>query len=320
MFPDLKVGEHICLENDMRYHLEFKNETFGTDGFDKAIKSLPDNSFIYICMGADVLNMTSAGVVERIGNRNNKGFDITTIIYNSTLAGLVAENVRVIGELESFYAVNTIIEEGLITEGLKYHLRWKKEDCPVDKATAEYYLNDYYFYSSIARALHASLREKLVDCLNDLQQTKDQYNDLFKDLRTDKTISDAKINDVDFWHYYILSRTCNCEEGTKLSLALKTCLKNLPESATSVSLKDISQIDAEQINKMLKANAIDGIDSFEKLYSILKSAAEIDHIRWNAYMRTEGYVYNGEKNNDNKTHPNLRPVCDLNLSDCVKDI
>ena len=45
----------------------------------------------------------------------------------------------------------------------------------------------------------------------------------------------------------------------------------------------------------------------------------VEHIRWNAYMRTEGYRYAKTRNDLAKTHPNLVPTDRLTDDDLRKD-
>ena len=50
----------------------------------------------------------------------------------------------------------------------------------------------------------------------------------------------------------------------------------------------------------------------------------IEHVRWNAYMRTEGYQYSGGQNKSSrndlgKVHHNLVPVTKLSDDDLKKD-
>ena len=45
----------------------------------------------------------------------------------------------------------------------------------------------------------------------------------------------------------------------------------------------------------------------------------LEHRRWNAYMRTEGYVYAKKRNNLAKTHPCLVKFADLSLKEQEKD-
>ena len=48
--------------------------------------------------------------------------------------------------------------------------------------------------------------------------------------------------------------------------------------------------------------------------------AKVEHIRWNAYMRTEGFRCAIETNKKYKLHYDLVPVDQLTFADCIKDI
>ncbi len=55
-------------------------------------------------------------------------------------------------------------------------------------------------------------------------------------------------------------------------------------------------------------------------YTVARTFATVEHVRWNAYMRTEGFVYNSNKDVNHKMHYNLVPVDGLCFSDYVKDL
>ena len=64
-----------------------------------------------------------------------------------------------------------------------------------------------------------------------------------------------------------------------------------------------------------------------KILSELHAVAEIEHVRWNAYMRTEGFVYKlvdkefSKSCRDYKAHYQIIPVSDkLEYDDLLKDI
>ena len=47
--------------------------------------------------------------------------------------------------------------------------------------------------------------------------------------------------------------------------------------------------------------------------------SDYEHRRWNAYMRTEGYVYNKTRDDIAKTHPSLIVFDDLSQAEKDKD-
>ena len=48
--------------------------------------------------------------------------------------------------------------------------------------------------------------------------------------------------------------------------------------------------------------------------------ADLEHIRWNAYMRTEGFRLSAKTDKTNKLHFDLVPSNLLTFADCIKDI
>lgn len=66
------------------------------------------------------------------------------------------EHINIIGDLDSFYSEETVINSQLIQEGLEVHRRWNITE-------RAFYMNDYNFYSSVASALHRRLRRRIVE-------------------------------------------------------------------------------------------------------------------------------------------------------------
>jgi hypothetical protein len=137
--------------------------------------------------------------------------------------------IHMIGDLDSFYSVDTLIVSKLVEEGREVHRRYSGGD---DTGFWKY---EYDYRSSIAKAMHERLRVKM-----------------------------------------------------KL---------------------DIPGIEKEW----------DSRSEEEKL-----AIGQIEHIRWNAYMRSEGYQYSGSKskasrNDLGKLHNNLVLVHELSDDDLKKD-
>ena len=63
-------------------------------------------------------------------------------------------SVHMIGDLESFYSVETVIDSELIEDGLDVHRRYANDD-------EEFWKYEYNYRSSVASALHHDLKIKL---------------------------------------------------------------------------------------------------------------------------------------------------------------
>jgi hypothetical protein len=120
-----------------------------------------------------------------------------------------------------------------------------------------YYLDDYNFYSSLSKALHRKLRDRI----------KGYYSEPY---------------------ITILSKTGDAAAAQNYKKELAGRLKN-PSSCPAAEAE-------------------------------LLTAAEIEHIRWNAYMLTEGFVFNKKKNKLYKMHFDLVTVDKLSNKDYLNDI
>ncbi|MBQ9692500.1 MAG: hypothetical protein IJV70_05025, partial [Clostridia bacterium] len=167
--PEINIeGADNDTPGDMRYTVTVENASFGTE---KLYEKIKDHklTYLFVCLGNDRQNITAA---TELRNRLLKSADkpdvsksprIETVVYDSLLKkriekDLRSQNIEIIGDLDSFYSVETVINSTLITKGLDVHKRWSSEP----EKEIDYYMNDYNFYSSLASAMHRSLRESII--------------------------------------------------------------------------------------------------------------------------------------------------------------
>jgi len=222
--------------------------------FYETLSLIKDATYIFICLGNDEINLSTAVKVRAMYERihypgEHHKPDIETVIYDSNIRdtmgvkwnkdkdepnpqGVVyfkkqSFDIHMIGDLEHLYSVETLIDSNLVEKGKQVHLRWGDE--------GSFWKFEYNYRSSIAKAMHERLRVKIGLDIPGIEKEWDK-------------------------------RT----EEEKLAIGL------------------------------------------------------VEHVRWNAYMRTEGYQYSGsnkkESRNDmGKLHPNLVPVSELSDDDLKKD-
>ncbi len=65
---------------------------------------------------------------------------------------------------------------------------------------------------------------------------------------------------------------------------------------------------------------VESLSDVLRAFEVAHTFATVEHVRWNAYMRTEGFHYFAEKDLDHKMHNNIVPVDELCFSDYVKDL
>ena len=231
-------------------------------------------------------------------------------------------DIHIIGDLESFYSNKTVINSYLTEDGFSVHYRYRKiyynETAEIAKKT--FYMDDYGFFSSVAKALHARLRKKISDRLN---ENDPQAKKIFSAFVPEIGADGEKIQNSLYWNRFILENTLNTEKAKNLSEAIdqyNNKLNNFNIYPYRITPQEIQELEDLQLTCSYDGKVFTSAQVME----IAKSAAEIEHIRWNAYMRSEGFsfIQDFNKTYDQKyyLHVNLTPCEDLNFSDCIKDI
>jgi hypothetical protein len=311
-FPSLDIGMSHVASDDMRYSITFCPSSYGTEDFRQAVANLPAGTSVFVCMGQDVRNMAAANDIRRLSVQANKNFDITTIIYNPALHGLISHGIHAIGDLNGFYSVDTLANWALIDEGLSCHMRWwDREKKTREVAEAEYYCNDYNFYSSIAKAMHASLRRKIIAYI-DRVGAEEAY-------KTYPALIDR--HGVESAYLTLLRKTSTAADAAKMSEALGRAVDHLGADYADKKLTELSDDDVTALTATVAASPESfGGYTFPALLAQIRAAAEVEHVRWNAYVYSEGYIYHPIKDRAAKMHDNLVPTGELSLAVCVKDI
>lgn len=233
--------------------------------FSDHLTQIKDATYIFVCLGSDEENLATASRIRSlcegvsyVGSPRKP--DIETVIYDSNIRdsmGIMWGGEKIasdkdyhggvsnfsdqpyalhmIGDLDHFYSVETLIDSDLVARGEEVNLRWLKEDKEkeVDPKQLEiernkFYNFEYNYRSSIAKAIHEKLRKDM----------SDQMGIEFPDT-------------------------------------------NMPREEI---LKD---------------------------QDLCLEIGRMEHVRWNAYMRTEGYSYGPQKNHLAKTHNCLVSVDEL---------
>ncbi len=340
LYPPIKPEN---VEDDMRYSLRvIGNIDVGTKEFRDILLCLaPNLTQIFVTLGKDSENLaTSIRIRRHLEQNRYRSTEIATVIYNSALKEHVnfhpedgkepnsqMEKMRIhaFGEVKDFYSVGTVINSQMVEEGYGIHSAWGKEN--------SYYMDDYSFYSSVAKALHYRLRAQIMEKRAKEEELSSSAPLSSGDIQTEACEKRScrvvfpeifqKNAGTENWVYYIIQNTISSDIAEELRTAFETTVNELFEGEQSCRLVELSK---EQIgSKTLDNCEMPGLQSVGRaeVLEIGKMAAKIDHVRWSAYMRTEGFVegaINGEKSPEYRMHPFLIPVKDLPLEQCAKDI
>lgn len=400
--PEIKVNTGNSDEfGDMRYTLEIKKASFGTESFYNELEKIKDVTYLFVCLGTDRQNITAAtGIRDRL-IKNGVLPKIETVVYDSALKNSISDDlnayIRIIGDLDSFYSVGTVINSKLIGSGLDVHNRWwngDKQGVDYEANVRKYYMNDYNFYSSIAGALHRKLRKNIIkynkpdavsvfpfyysDKLEAKQLRFDgdigllrellprvNDNDSIEKLSEEiKSVSDLLYIKLAYLKYQELSVSERKAVIEKIDVTMTKdtenylagyeklvqdfgsdkdtdkALKKIFDSIIEVKTKGmgkeeklqyvhsleygkLSSTEKSEVLKYIKQKRkISDDESFDlqTYFAKAKCFAFIEHIRWNAYMRTEGFSFHVNTDKPYKLHFNIVPLNDLSFADQVKDI
>ena len=286
MCPELMAMNRNEIEGEAHYDITFHSGVdVATASFLSDLAKVSDATYIFVSLGTDDQNIAVAEQIRALYAGINHRFhpDIETVVYDPQLRksmgytwnahGILNEprdkeadgvrnykgqpyRIHMIGDLESFYSTETVIDSPLVTSGLHIHLRYTvalefqrareakgapltgEEEAAIfakaDPATVkEFWQKEYCYRSSVAKALAENLRVRL---------------------------------------------------------------------------------DAAGYLKLLGNDTPWAERRFEERIAI----GTVEHVRWNAYMRTEGYS-KGPRNDLAKRHPNLVPTKELTPEDLSKD-
>lgn len=365
-YPEIKLGERVYGNGeDSNYELHIINCSVDSDKCMEKLAELNRNCFVFVGLGDDAMNMETANRVLRVSKNNQKDFRIVTVVYNPRIKRCVdGEDFLAIGDLKSFYSPETVLAPELCEEALNLHARWRgkvstKMLTPEEKRGL--YLEDYSFYSSIAKALHLFLRREIYNAFRkDYNPDKEKKETDAIDTRTvfpflwtqvgksalAETGSDA------FWYRFVMNHTASAVRANLLynriqtlymlddedqsPLFVNSTLGDLIREKRGEGRKADPSVDSEgltagdtSLQPDLPAAGIDNADCIaqkENLIFCARATATLEHIRWNAYMRSEGFMpatatrVHDKKYKKYKVHKNLVTVSELTVMDCLKDI
>lgn len=243
--PELMEMNRNTVEGEAHYDITVHSGVdVNTYEFIKRMKEIKDATYVFVGLGDDGRNISAAEKARSIyaGICPEKMPVIETKIYSTDIRKQMesdGNDLTMIGDLQSFYSVDTVLNSRLADMGFEVHLRYAdqaalKEDGGMRAELRKFWCSEYNFRSSVAKAMHEDLRVRL----------------------TEKGLMDAVPGQQKSW-------------------------------------KDRTEAEQLEIGK-------------------------VEHVRWNAYMRSEGYVC-APKNHLAKHHHNLVSVFKLSDEDLRKD-
>lgn len=162
--PELLDPKHngAFAPGDARYRIRIESGVHvETKTFADRIHGLKHASYVLVALGDDALNIRTAMQLRTLFEQCGVKPRIQAIVYSSerreALAGLCnfkgqKYDIDFIGDLESSYTVDVIIDSELEEDALRRHLRWGAE--------SEFWGFEYNYRSSIALSIHTKAKQK----------------------------------------------------------------------------------------------------------------------------------------------------------------
>lgn len=162
--PELMSPQYngVYIEGESQYKITIhpRNDV-ASISFVNELSKIRNASYVFVSLGNDDININTAVKLRMYFERMNIHPVIQAIVYNSeqkrALQGIKnyrgqAYDIDFIGDLESSYTENVIIDSELENDALKRHLKWGNEE--------EFWAYEYNYRSSTASAIHMKARIK----------------------------------------------------------------------------------------------------------------------------------------------------------------
>ncbi len=162
--PELMSPEYngVAVEGEAQYRITVHSGVdVETSSFAKKIAAVDDATYVLVSLGNDDVNINTAVNLRMYFERLKIHPVIQAIVYNSqqkkALQGIrnyrgQAYDIEFIGDTESSYTQDVIIDSELENDALMRHMKWGTED--------EFWTYEYNYRSSMASAIHMKARIK----------------------------------------------------------------------------------------------------------------------------------------------------------------
>jgi len=158
--PELMSNNHKHDDEDALYDIEVhQNIDVKTSTFAEKIAELKDTTFVFVALGNDDVNVSTALKIRSIFEAQGDKPVIQAVVYSNekvkNLRGAVNFNnlkydIDFIGDERSVFSEDVVLFSELEDKALKRHLKWGRED--------DFWRYDYNYRSSVASALHYKMK------------------------------------------------------------------------------------------------------------------------------------------------------------------
>lgn len=260
-------------------------------------------------------------------------------VYGATNFKTEQYQILMIGDLGNFYSYGTVITSEIIKAGFDIHFGYSIDFSKISFVERQM-LDDWKQFLK-AKGLEQSWDKFLSEWKKknklgekdafDLTSARSEFSFMKDDETKENTTfalstDNAALNRIIEWEKAIynkfnelLKNPIFAKEWEKIEKEMET-----PAKKSFLFEYNYRSSIAKAIHKRLREKLDFKQGLFNKDWDSLTLEEKIargttEHIRWNAYMRTEGYSYAPKRSDLGKVHHNLVPVSDLSNDDLRKD-
>ena len=354
---DLATGRTSFEEGEANYRIAVHPgvDVNGASFYD-LLAGIEPPTHVFVSLGSDEKNIAVASAIRTYFATNRNGLpDIETVIYDTDLAkrmGMTWDaaelanlpdervdgatrkkkpyRIHMIGDLEGFYSLDTLFDSGLVEAGLRTHIRFslqygingckdELEKLVQEIGSAEAALAPLTAKESRSESEEAELAALSARLAELRAATAEQNRAIAENLAKLRHLFACRERDAEGaeipaptvedltvlselradWSEDFYSSEYNYRSSMAKALAERLRRKLAKEKYIDHSLADVFWNDRSE-DELIKIG-------------------EYEHIRWNAYMRSEGYAYADVTNHLAKHHYDLRPLSGMNEKDLIKD-
>ena len=194
---DAKFNGNFNVKGEAKYNIKIHSGIdVNTKTFDDIITALPQTTYVFVALGNDEVNISTAVRLRMLCARQGINPQIQAVVYNTdkkqALCGVTnykhqKYDIDFIGDMASSYSEAVILNSDIEAKAKERHLKWGKE--------SEFWQFDYNYKSSLASAIH---REMKIKC-NIPGITKDPS------IRTEEELWGIRILEHCRWNAYMRS-------------------------------------------------------------------------------------------------------------------
>lgn len=158
---DSQFNGRYDIEGEARYKITVHSSIdVDTKTFDDIIRNLSRTTYVFVALGHDEKNISTAIKLRSIFARMGYYPEIQAVVYNThkkeALNGITnfkkqQYQIDFIGDMKSSYSKSVILNSDIEQEALKRHMKWGAE--------SEFWQYDYNYKSSVASAIHYKMKK-----------------------------------------------------------------------------------------------------------------------------------------------------------------